>query len=198
MREILPGVLTWRHASPEKKIDFNGWYVETSGEAVIVDPPPGTEELFEAIASRPAPKAIILTNKDHVRSSEEFARRYCVPILIHQADAPLADARIGGVFKHEEDLPAGLRALRVADAKSPGECALLLRRANAIIVGDALVGKPAGYVSMLPAEKFADHAKAREGVRALLAYPFDALLVGDGEPLAEGGRRALVAFLDGS
>ena len=48
------------------------------------------------------------------------------------------------------------------------------------IVGDALIGKPPGAVSLLPAEKYADITKAREGLRRLLKYNFDSLLVGDG------------------
>lgn len=195
MREIVPGVLIWSLTSPEKQLTFNGWYVWDKGGGVLVDPPRGAQSVFDAIDGRRPPTAILLTNKDHVRSSEEYARRYRVPILIHQADAPLAEARIGGTFKHEEELPCGLQAIRIPDAKSPGECAFLLRRANALIVGDAVIGKPAGAVSMLPDEKFADPAKAREGVRTLLAYPFEALLLGDGEPIVEGGRKALSDFL---
>ena len=195
MREILPGVLTWTLMSQEKKIAFNGWYVWDDREAVIVDPPRGAQAVFDAIDGRRPPSAILLTNKDHVRNSEEFARRYRVPILIHQADAPLAEGRIGGVFKHEEDLQAGLKAIRVPDGKSPGECAFLLRRANALIVGDAVIGKPAGSVSMLPDDKYADPEKARAGVRTLLEYPFEALLLGDGDPIVEGGRKALTQLL---
>ena len=195
MREIVPGVLTWAWPSPEKKYDFNGWFVVSGREGVIVDPPPGDDEVIAAIAGRGAPSAVLLTNKDHVRDSERFASHFRVPILIHQADAPLVTIRLGGVFKHGEELPAGLEAIRVPDAKSPGECALLLRRSNAIILGDALIGAPPGRLSFLPPERYADFAKAREGVRTLLNYRFEAVLAGDGEPLPRGGRRAIEDLL---
>ncbi len=195
MKEILPGVFMWSHASPEKQIDFNGWYL-TGREPAVVDPPPCTDEDLQEIARRGVPKAILLTNKDHVRHAEQFAHSFRAPILIHQADAPLAAARIGGIFKTGDKLPGGLEAIRVADAKSPGECALLHRRTNAIILGDALIGKPAGQVDMLPPERFADPLKAREGVKDLLKHPFDALLLSDGTCIPKGGRKAIQEYLD--
>jgi glyoxylase-like metal-dependent hydrolase (beta-lactamase superfamily II) len=195
MKQVLQGIFTWSHASTEKKIDFNGWYVFDRTGAAIVDPAPCTEEDLAEIEGMAAPRAILLTNKDHVRRAEEFASRFRVPILIHQADAPLVSMRIGGVYKHGEELPGGMQAIRVADAKSPGECAFLVRRANALIVGDAVIGKPAGQISMLPREKFANPTKALDGVRDLLQHPFDALLMGDGAPIIRGGRKALEQFL---
>jgi hypothetical protein len=44
---------------------------------------------------------------------------------------------------------------------------------------------------MLPAEKYADAAKAREGLRRLLKYNFDTLLVGDGASILNGARQAV-------
>ncbi|HXI01926.1 MAG TPA: hypothetical protein VNI57_02010 [Candidatus Saccharimonadales bacterium] len=195
MIEILPGIFTWAFESVEKKIMFNGWYLATPGEPVLVDPPPCPEKDMEEIEQRGIPKAILLTNKDHVRASQEIAAQFRAPILIHQADAPLVAGRIGGVFKHGDDLPGGIHAIRLPDGKSPGECAFLLRRANAVILGDALIGKPAGQLNLLPPEKFADAVKAREGIRVLLKYSFDGVLVGDGESIPRGGRRAIEDFL---
>jgi len=67
--------------------------------------------------------------------------------------------------------------IHVSGAKSPGECALLFPPAKALILGDALIGKPKGKLTMLPPEKFPDPSKAVEGVRALLEHAFDAVLV---------------------
>jgi hypothetical protein len=57
-----------------------------------------------------------------------------------------------------------------------------------LIVGDALIGKPAGAVSMLVAEKYADIGKARDGLRRLLKYNFETLLVGDGTSIMTGAK----------
>jgi hypothetical protein len=41
---------------------------------------------------------------------------------------------------------------------------------------------------MLPAEKYADSGKAREGLRRLLKYNFETLLVGDGMSIMSGAK----------
>jgi len=51
-----------------------------------------------------------------------------------------------------------------------------------------LIGKPAGTVSMLVAEKYADVGKAREGLKRLVKYNFDTLLVGDGMSIMSGAK----------
>ncbi len=195
MSEILPGVFTWGFDSPEKRIRFNGWYLATPGEPILVDPPPCPESIIEEIEHRGVPRAILLTNKDHTRESDNLAGRFRAPILIHQADAPLVSRRIGGVFKHGDDLPGEVHAIRIPDGKSPGETAFLIRRVNAVLLGDALIGKPPGQLNLLPPEKYADVSKAREGIRSLLKYSFDGVLVGDGESIPRGGRRAVEDFL---
>ncbi|HEX9154857.1 MAG TPA: hypothetical protein VF819_04790, partial [Nitrospira sp.] len=64
-----------------------------------------------------------------------------------------------------------------------------------LIVGDALIGKPAGALSMLPTEKYADAAKAKEGLRRLLKYNFDAILVGDGTSILTGAKQSVERVL---
>ena len=81
-----------------------------------------------------------------------------------------------------------------SDVRS-SDLAFLIRRSNAVIIGDAIIGKPPGQLSLLPAEKFSDAEKAREGIRIILKYSFDAVLVGDGDPIPRGGRKAVEEFL---
>jgi glyoxylase-like metal-dependent hydrolase (beta-lactamase superfamily II) len=98
-----------------------------------------------------------------------------------------------------ELLPGGIWVIRLKDQKSPGESALFIQQGKGVlIVGDALIGKPAGSVSLLPVEKYADAAKAKEGLRRLLKYEFDSLLVGDGTAILTGGKSAVVRLLDGA
>src|SRR5262249_17575484 len=56
-------------------------------------------------------------------------------------------------------------------------------------VGDALIGKQAGSLSLLSAEKYADARAAREGLKRLLKYNFEAILVGDGLSILNGARQ---------
>jgi len=196
VKKILPGIHTWSHHSTKKRIAFNGWCLSGAEGTVLVDPPPADGRTIKAIEKMGPVKAIILTNKDHVRASDELAGHFRAPVLIHHADAPLVTLRIGGLFVDGEMLPGGLQVIHVSGAKSPGECALLFPPAKALILGDALIGKPKGKLTMLPPEKFPDPSKAVEGVRALLEHAFDAVLVGDGAPIVKGGRKAIEDFLE--
>src|SRR5205085_9547260 len=94
-------------------------------------------------------------------------------------------------FRDGELLPGGIWVIHLGDMKSPGESVLFLERGKGcLIVGDAVIGKPAGQLNLLPADKFADAAKARDSLKRLLKYQFDMVLVGDGASILTGGKDA--------
>jgi len=106
------------------------------------------------------------------------------------------DIKVDRTYKGGDHLPGGVTAIHVPDGKSPGESALLLGRGKGILfLGDALIGKPPGRLSLMPPEKYKDPSKAREGIRVLLDYKFDSILVGDGASILTGGKRAVEEFL---
>ena len=108
------------------------------------------------------------------------------------ADAPQMDLKPSKTFKDGELLPCGIWVIHLLDQKSPGESALFLQQGKGVlIVGDALIGKPQGALSLLPPEKYPDAAKAKAGLGRLLKYQFDAILVGDGASILTGAKPAV-------
>ena len=106
------------------------------------------------------------------------------------------DVKPTTTYKDGELLPGGIWAIHLKDQKSPGESALFIERGRGVLIlGDALIGKPPGTVRMLPGEKYADLAKAKEGLRRLLKYNFDSLLVGDGSSILIDGKRQVEQLL---
>ena len=195
MREIVPGIHTWSWFSEEKGLDFNGFFARREGEAVVVDPPPYQDGDLLQMEQLGPPQAILITNRHHVRNSREFAAHFRIPIRIHEADAPMVDLQLADTFRDGDALPAGIRAISVPDSKSPGETALHVPWADTLILGDALLGKPPGSLSLLPDSKFQDPRKAREGLRRFLEVFFRTILVGDGTPILHRGKEALQEFL---
>jgi glyoxylase-like metal-dependent hydrolase (beta-lactamase superfamily II) len=193
VREVLPGVYEWSWFSEEKQIDFNGHFVIEAGDRVLIDPPAMTEADQAAIAQRGGVTAIVLTNRDHVRDCAACQQRYGAPVWVPAADTAWIDVRFDRTYEHASRVPGKLVAIRVPDSKSPGESALWSAAKRAVIVGDAVIGKPSGALGMLPDDKFADAVRARAGLRVLLdaKYDYDAVLVGDGVSLPTGGRAAL-------
>jgi glyoxylase-like metal-dependent hydrolase (beta-lactamase superfamily II) len=193
VREVVPGVYEWSWFSDEKRINFNGHLVIEGSDRVLIDPPPMTEADRADIERRGGVTAIVLTNRDHVRESAACQRWYGAPVWVPAADTAWIDVPFDRTYESATRVPGGLVAIRVPDSKSPGESALWSSAKRALIVGDAVIGKPPGALGMLPDDKFADPAKARAGLRVLLdaRYDYDAVLVGDGESMPTGGRAAL-------
>ena len=107
------------------------------------------------------------------------------------------DLKPAHTYKDGELLPGGIWVIQLQDQKSPGESALFLQQGKGVlIVGDALIGKPPGHVSMLPADKYVDVKKAKEGLRRLLKYEFDSLLVGDGVSIIADAKSLVASSLD--
>ena len=65
-----------------------------------------------------------------------------------------------------------------------------------LFLGDALIGKPPSEVSLLPPEKYADIEKARSGIKVLDPLNFNSVLMGDGEPVFTGGKKAIERFFN--
>lgn len=197
MEEIFPGIEMWSWYSEEKGINFNGYLIGHGKERVVIDPPEMTIDDKQDLSINGV-KAVILTNRDHTREAME-----CRTLLNTKVWAPEGDAQEMGsisvdrTFKDGDLLPAGLKVVSIPNGKSPGEAALYLEQSGGIfILGDALIGKPAGELNLMPADKYADIKKAKEGLRRLLDYSFEVVLVGDGKPILTGGKKAVEKCLN--
>lgn len=192
MEEIFPGVETWSWYSEEKGIDFNGHLITKGRDRVLIDPPPMSIDDKQDL-SIGGVTVIILTNRDHIREAMEYRVLLNTKIWVPEADASqMGSIAIDRTFKDGELLPGGLKVVSIPNGKSPGESALYSEQQGGMfILGDALIGKPPGSLSFLPADRFSDMEKAREGVRRLLSYPFNVVLVGDGKSILSEGKKAV-------
>lgn len=192
MKQLLPGFWQWSWYSEEKQLDFNGLFLVVGEHKILIDPPPMAGE-DQAFIRRNGPvDYLIVTNRDHAREAGSCQATFGCQLFVPDADASQMDLKPTKLFKDQELLPGGIWAVHLKDQKSPGESALFIQQGRGVlIVGDALIGKPAGAVTMLPAEKYADAAKAKDGLRRLLKYNFDSILVGDGISILTGAKQAV-------
>lgn len=193
LKAILPGIWQWSWYSEEKKIDFNGHYLVVGEHRILVDPPPLSDEDKAQLRRDGRPDYIILTNRDHTRDAQTLKDEFGCRLYVPEVDAPqMTDVKPDKTYRDGELLPGGVWAIQLRDQKSPGESALYLERAPGIlIVGDALIGKTPGELSMLLPDKYPDPKKAHEGLKRLLNYKFDVVLVGDGYSIQKGGKAAV-------
>ncbi|MCS6287266.1 MAG: hypothetical protein H8K08_17760 [Nitrospira sp.] len=192
MKNILPGIWQWSWFSEEKQIDFNGLFLTVGEHKILVDPPPMTGEASAVVRRNGPVDYIIVTNRDHVRESVAYREEFRCQLHVPELDAPQMELTPTKTYKDGELLVGGIWAIQLKDQKSPGESALFIpQRQGVLILGDALIGKPAGALSMLPAEKYADRERAKDALRRLLKYQFDSALVGDGASIMTGAKPVL-------
>ncbi|HTL60220.1 MAG TPA: hypothetical protein VL261_01125 [Nitrospira sp.] len=192
MKALFPGIWQWSWFSEEKQLNFNGLFLTVGEHKILVDPPPLTAEATTLIRRQGQLDYIIVTNRDHAREAVACQADFRCQLQVPDEDASQMDLKPTKTFKDGELLPGGIWVIHLQDQKSPGESALFLQLGKGVlIVGDALIGKPPGRLSLLPAEKYADAAKAKAGLRRLLKYQFDAVLVGDGTSILTEAKPAV-------
>lgn len=192
MKALLPGIWQWSWFSEEKQLDFNGLFLTVGEHTIVVDPPPLTAEASTMIRRNGPLDYVIVTNRDHLREAAAVQAEFRCQVVVPEPDASQMDLTPTRTFKDQELLPGGIWVVQLKDQKSPGESALFIPQGKGVvIVGDALLGKPAGSLRLLPPEKYADFDSAKEGLRRLLKYNFDALLVGDGASILSGAKQAV-------
>jgi glyoxylase-like metal-dependent hydrolase (beta-lactamase superfamily II) len=196
MREILADISTWTWFSEPHGYNFNGYFIRHSDGNLCVDPvAPAEEDLEEFV--RHGVASILITNRNHGRAANAIRARTGARTAIHAADAP--HARTEGTVLDDELKPGarvGPFVVVGAPGKSPGEVVLHWPERKILLVGDAVVGHPSGRCKLLPDKVVDDPGLLCESVRRLLALDFDALLVGDGDPILQSAKdplRELVA-----
>ncbi len=172
MREFVPGVLSWSRFS-----EPHGY-----------DP---TEEVLDRLAKEGVAQ-ILITNRNHTRAANRVRERTGAPVAIHPADAAYArDQGTAIDVELEVGKLVGPFTVVGVPGKSPGEIAFHDPARRMLVVGDAVIGNPPGQLSLLRERVMDDPARLRASIRALLELDFDALMLGDGFPIREGGRERL-------
>jgi glyoxylase-like metal-dependent hydrolase (beta-lactamase superfamily II) len=194
MHQILPGIHTWSIFSEQKGFDFNGYAVDIGGGTVVVDPPDPGDDGWVALDAFGPYEAVYVTNRNHSRAAGLFRDRYGVPVRMHEQDAERAEVDVDEMLDGGETL--GEVEVVHVPGKSPGEIALLVPGKHALIVGDLVIGVPAGALSTYPDEVVKDKAALQRSVARLAELEFDALLLCDGQPHATNGKESLRRFVE--
>jgi hypothetical protein len=198
MQEVLPGVLHWttHHEGIGTRVHSH-FAVEA---AALIDPrlPEGG---VEEVAQYGRPDRILLSNRHHLRHSEEFAAAFGCPIRCHEAGLWEFD-RGPDVqpFRFGDEVAPGITALEMG-ALTPEDTVFRLDAGpGALLFADGLIRDGDGGLTFVPAWLMGDDPEdVRRGLcdslRRLLDEDFDALLFAHGEPMPEGGHDALRAFV---
>jgi uncharacterized cupin superfamily protein len=182
MKRITPLLHAWSAYSATDKLDHNAYFCQsTAGEPGTVVDPVGLQagDLEELRALGGAAAVVVLAgDAARVPHADALARELGCAVVA------AADKKPG------ETLPGGMTAYPLSD----GAVALLHSRGGAWLVGDSVVGEPAGELG-LPAtlSDAAARARAARGLRVLLNGFFQRVLPARGVPVL---REATAAVQD--
>ncbi len=162
---------------------------------VLIDPMVPSDGL-DWFRRQAKPEHIYLTNRLHYRDSDRFVKEFGVTVWCHSAGlhefAPHQGVK---GFQHDDELPGGILALKVA-ALCPEETALLIRLgAGALVMGDAVI-RENEHLQFVPDFLMGDDPEeVKRGLKAafrtLLERRFESLLLAHGRPFVKGGKEAL-------
>jgi len=196
LEEIAPGIWHWTALHPGINIVVSSYYLP--GEGVLIDPiaPRGGLDWF---AEHGPPTDVLLTNRHHYRSSEEFAERFGV--AVHCAREGMHEFTHGKrvePFDFGDELPGRVIAHAVG-AICPDETALHIPARHALALADGAVRWEAGGpLAFVPDSLMDEPARTKEGLREsyrrLSKLDFEHLLLAHGEPFVGSGRETLAAF----
>jgi glyoxylase-like metal-dependent hydrolase (beta-lactamase superfamily II) len=197
VREFLPNVFIWPWFSQRHGYDFNGTLALHAEGNLCIDPVEPDAPTLDWLAKEGVAR-ILITNRNHTRAANRVRERTGARVAIHSADAPHAREQ-GTEIDIELEVDQRMGPFRVVGVpgKSPGEVALHDPARRLLVVGDAVIGNPPGQLSLLSESVMDDPRRLRASVRKLLQLDFDAVLVGDGVPILEGGRERLRELVAG-
>lgn len=194
LEKLSESVYTWFRYSATLGYDLNGHWLGGEEGNLLVDPPELTDDEADEIESLGDPQLILITNHTHWRATAGHLERWPVPVAAHGLDAPRLP-RADRLLADGELLPGGWRVLHVP-GKTLGEIALHQAEGRGVLlVGDTLIGQPAGAVRLLPDHKLEDRERLMESLERIARLEFEMLLVGDGQSIFGGAGRVVREFV---
>lgn len=197
MQDVLPGVRHWTAKHPKLGIVVSSYWMPAAG--VLFDPLV-PDEGIEVFGTEP-PRAILLSNRHHLRESARFVDRF--GCTVHCNSAGLHEFAGGELevegFAIGERLPGGVVAAEM-DAICPDDTALYLPEQRALVLADGVVrgGEPGagGPLGFVPDSLMDDPPQTRRALlascaRLLEELDFDSLLLAHGGPVIGDGRALL-------
>ena len=188
MRDVAPGLWAWRVDYPDWRPEA-GWEervsstcVESGGEVVLIDPlaPPETAtEVWARFDARP-PTVVVILKPDHVRDVDLFVRRYGArafgPYVFWRTNIPETD--LEGIEPGSK-LPGGLVALY--DGRGRSETPVWVREQRTLVFADGMTAQAGGELRVWATPWHEE--RVLPALRALLALPFERVIVSHGEPV---------------
>ncbi len=176
LEPVTSGIWIWRLYDPTVKADLFSTAVKTARGIYLIDPVPLAPDAISELGGLATIAGIIVTNENHERAAEAFARQF---------DVPIYRSRVG----------PGLSAIQIDGAPAGEIAAHCQADRGTLIIGDALINfEPYGF-AFLPAKYCSDAKLMRESLLKLMDYSFERMFFAHGVPILSGARQRLEQLL---
>jgi hypothetical protein len=198
MREVIGGVYHWTAVHPRTGMEASSYYVEPA--RTLVDPM-APDEIVEWLAGLPdRPERIVLTNRHHYRGSDRLRAEFDCPVLCQRAGLHEFEGgpEVEG-FAFGDKLAPGVIALEVGVICEEETALHIEAGAGALAFADGVMNyRGLGFVSDWLLGRDPDLVKSGllDAYARLLERRFDALLFAHGDPIPDGGKGALRAWIE--
>jgi len=175
-------VFTWQAFSPHHKVELTSSAIVVNEDLYVFDPIRLTEELMQSLEVHGCPKAVILTNENHLRNSEEVVERWKIPVFAS------GEARFDGVavvpLRPGQSMCDSFQVIELGGGAT-GELALIQPEKRVVILGDALFNLPAHGFDILPERYCTNRPRLISRLQELAKQDFDLLLMAHGQPIGD-------------
>lgn len=165
----------------EPSLTANSHLLVMEAGNILIDPLPFDECTHDQIKQLGGVARIAVLSAEREPESEAVAARYGATVVKRP--------------RHREELLAGAIAIALPDQRREEEFALSIPARRTVIVGDALLGSPAGALSLSAADENADARRAALGLRRILRENPQTLLVAHGQSIFADAYDALYQLL---
>ncbi len=177
----LRGAYFWSAWNEQLGIFSNAFLIGTPDGFVAIDPLPLDDRSYHRIEELGGISIVCVTVRERAETAHEFVRRF--------------GARLVSSFQDREVVAPGIAAVALKAQRDGAAWALWMPETQTIFAGDALLGSPAGALSMHDAPLYLDVRHAALGLRRMLTFDPRRLLLAYGQPILDDAYNRLYQLL---
>jgi glyoxylase-like metal-dependent hydrolase (beta-lactamase superfamily II) len=188
VEQVTDGVWHWRirNASIGGEIS-SSHAVEADGGSVLIDP---VRLRDDALATLPAPTAIVLTAATHQRAAWRYRRDFGAEIWLPEGSRA-TDEEPDHTYAADDLLLGGLRAVHTPGPEKPHYSLLLERDLGVLFCSDLIQNDGGRELAFVEPQFHEDPAETRRSVERLLDLDFSILCLDHGAPMADDAKSAI-------
>lgn len=199
LTEVIPGIHHWSAPHPDHG-HVSHSYLLTEQHAAL--DPIGADGLLPELERLGGVEQVLLSNRLHLRGSEEVAERFGAAIRVpaaglHRFDGPDEPEVIA--YDWGDEVMPGVTSHEVGSISPDDGAFHIAIGPGALALADSVMADESG-LGFVPDGLMDDPERTKEGIvaslRRLIDLKWDALLLAHGGPLPSAGKEALASFVE--